>query len=254
MIAALGMYDRPETREATDRFWALIRDGLRAAGQAAPESLARDGRAYMEGWLSPDLLLSQTCGYPFRARLHPHVALIGTPDYGVEGCPPGHYRSLLICRAGDPRGTEAEFAAARLAFNDELSQSGWAAPALHMAERGLTVRPALRSGGHLASARAVAEGAAEWAALDAVTWRLMLRHDPLAPRLRVWGHTAATPGLPYVTAAGRDPAPIRAAIRAAIAALAPQDRDTLGLRGLVEIPAAAYLAQPNPPPPILAEA
>lgn len=254
MIAALGMYDRPETRDATDRFWALIRDGLRAAGQAAPEHLARDDRAYMAGWLAPDLLLSQTCGYPFRARLHPHVALIGTPDYGLEGCPPGHYRSALVCRADDPRATEAEFAAARLAVNDALSQSGWAAPALHLAERGLTARPALQSGGHLASARAVAEGAADWAALDAVTWRLIARHDPLAARLRVWAWTAPSPGLPYITAAGRDPAPIRAAIRAAIAALAPGDRDRLGLRGLVEIPAAAYLAQPNPAPPILIDA
>ncbi|MDR0808926.1 MAG: phosphate/phosphite/phosphonate ABC transporter substrate-binding protein [Gemmobacter sp.] len=254
MIATLGMYDRPETQGATDRFWVLIRDGLRAAGHAAPEHLSRDTRAYMENWLSPDLLLSQTCGYPFRARLHPKVTLIGTPDYGVEGCPPGHYRSVLVCRASDPRDSEAEFATTRLAFNEDLSQSGWAAPALHMAERGLPTRPALRSGAHLASARAVAEGAADWAALDAVTWRLILRHDPFAARLRVWGQTAPAPGLPYITAAGRDPAPIRRAIRAAIAALAPQDRDAIGPRKLVEIPAAIYLAQPNPPPPILAEA
>lgn len=39
MIASLGMYDRPETMAANDRLWALVRDGLRARGIAAPEAL-----------------------------------------------------------------------------------------------------------------------------------------------------------------------------------------------------------------------
>ena len=86
MIAALGMYDRPETAAANDALWALIRDGLRARGMDAPEVLTRGAGAYWPAWESPDMLLSQTCGLPFRARLHEKVTLIGTPDYGVEGC------------------------------------------------------------------------------------------------------------------------------------------------------------------------
>lgn len=252
MIAALGMYDRPELRAETDGYWALIRDGLRARGIAAPEGLVRDDRAWMDGWLSPDLLLSQTCGLPFRARLQGHVTLVGTPDFGVEGCAPGYYRSVLICHADAPTPALADLPRLRFAYNDGLSQSGWAAPLAHLAARGLAPRPTLHSGGHVASARAVAEGAADWAALDAVTWRLIGAHDPgLARRLHVLDRTAPTPGLPYVTAAGRDPEPIAAALAEAIAALPAASRAALGLRGLVRIPAAAYLALPVPPLPVL---
>lgn len=252
MIAALGMYDRPELRGSTDRYWSLIRDGLRKRGIDAPEALTRDERAWWAGWQSPDLLLSQTCGMPFRTVLKDVVTLVGTPDFGVEGCAPGHYRSALVARGDDPRAELADFAEAAFAFNDARSQSGWAAAANHMAGLGLPIRPALETGGHAASARAVAEGRADWAALDAVTWRLLLRWEPeLASRLRVTGWTDPTPGLPYVTARGSDTAPLAAAVAEAIVTLPPADRAALGLCGLVTIPAADYLAVPVPPPPAL---
>ena len=93
MIASLAMYDRAEAQPANDRLWGLIRDGLRRSGGAAPDRLTRGDGAYWPAWEAPDLVLSQTCGYPFRARLIGTVTLIGTPDYGVTGCPPGHYCS-----------------------------------------------------------------------------------------------------------------------------------------------------------------
>ena len=40
-IAALPMYDWPETRAETDAEWARIRDSLRAQGVDAPESVVR---------------------------------------------------------------------------------------------------------------------------------------------------------------------------------------------------------------------
>ncbi|MFN7224061.1 MAG: hypothetical protein ACK4MS_08580, partial [Paracoccaceae bacterium] len=107
MIASLGMYDRPETSAANDALWALIRDALRDRGRDAPQALTRGEAACWPAWQAPDLVLSQTCGLPFRSRLHDHVTLIGTPDYGVEGCAPGYYRSVLIARSDDPRQTEA---------------------------------------------------------------------------------------------------------------------------------------------------
>ena len=64
MIASLGMYDRTETAAANDRLWAGIRDGLRARGIAAPEALTRGDGAYWPAWQAPDLVLSQTCGFP----------------------------------------------------------------------------------------------------------------------------------------------------------------------------------------------
>lgn len=250
MIASLGMYDRAECQPANDRLWALIRDGLRAAGIDAPERLTRGEGAYWPAWQSPDLILSQTCGYPFRARLHGQVRLVGTPDYGVEGCPPGHYRSVLVARAGDGRGDVAEFDGVPLAYNEALSQSGWAAPQTHAARIGIRLPAGPATGAHRASAETVAEGRADIAALDAVTWGLIQRFDPaLAAVLKVVGRTDPTPGLPLITGPAQDADLIAGCVARAIDALSEDDRATLRLRGLVRLPAADYLAVPNPPAP-----
>lgn len=250
MIASLPMYDRPEIAPATDRLWAAVRDGLRRRGMAAPAALTRGAADLWPQWTAPDLVLSQTCGYPYRSRLHGQVTLVGTPDFAVEGCPPGYYRSLFVVRAGDGRETLAAFNGARLAYNDALSQSGWAAPQTHAAQAGLRLAPGPCTGGHRLSARAVAEGRADLAALDAVTWRLIGVHDPaLAGALRVIAATDPTPGLPYITALGQDAGQTFGAVAQAIAGLATADRAALGLCGLIALPAAAYLAVPTPPGP-----
>ncbi|MFN6925156.1 MAG: phosphate/phosphite/phosphonate ABC transporter substrate-binding protein [Tabrizicola sp.] len=249
MTASLGMYDFGPAMAANDRFWALVRDGLRARGIAAPDALTRGEGAYWPAWEAPDLVLSQTCGYPFRARLHGRVTYVGTPDYRVEGCPPGYYRSVFVVRTDDPRQTLQEFDGAAFAYNEALSQSGWAAPQTHAAKLGIRLSPALRTGSHRLSAQAVAEDRAEIAALDAVTHALLQDVEPFMSRLRRIALTDPTPGLPYIAATGADAAATFDAIAGAIAALAPGDRAALRLSGIVRIPEAAYLAVPNPPAP-----
>lgn len=243
MIAALPMYERPETVAVHGRFWALIRDGLRERGCEAPDALTRGGDVW-EIWQSPDLVLAQTCGLPYRARLHDRVTLIGTPDYGLPDAPPGHYCSVLVARQGET----PEIERARLAYNEALSQSGWAA-ALTLAG-GRSYAGTLETGAHRESARAVAEGRADLAALDAVTWRLMERFEPdLTARLHVITRSPATPGLPLIAGPDRDTAAGFEAVAAAIDALDTEDRELLGLTGLVAIPKSAYLALPLPPAP-----
>ena len=249
MIASLAMYDRAEVQPANDRLWALIRDELRAEGLPAPETLTRGPQAYWQAWESPDLTLSQTCGYPYRAKLHGKVTLLATPDYGVEHCPPGHYVSVYVARKDDPRDSLAEFDGAGLAFNEDLSQSGWAGPMSHALSQGVTLKPSLRSGGHILSARAVAEGRADIAGIDAVTWTMITRHDAFATGLKVVARTTPTPGLPWVAAKGADADALFPILEQALAALSPEDRATLCLKGLTRIPAEAYLAIPTPPPP-----
>lgn len=249
MIASLGMYDFGPAIAANDRLWALVRDGLRARGIGAPEALTRGDGAYWPAWEAPDLVLSQTCGYPFRARLHGRVTYVGTPDYGVEGCPPGHYRSVFVVQADDPRQRLEDFDGAAFAYNEDLSQSGWAAPQTHAAKLGLRLPPALRTGGHRLSAQAVADGRAEIAALDAVTHSLLLAGEPAMSRLRVIARTEPTPGLPYIARPGADAAAAFDALFEAIDTLSPEDRATLRLRGILRLPEAAYLAVPNPPSP-----
>jgi len=69
-------------------------------------------------------------------------------------------------------------------------------------------------------------------------------------RLRTIGRSAATPGLPLITALGRDPEPLRGALIAALSDVSPQDRTAMGgLRGFVVFDPADYYAVPLPAPP-----
>ena len=249
MIAALPMYDFGDLRAANDELWSRVRDGLRARGYPAPDELTHDAPDLWALWEAPDLVLAQTCGVPYRARLHGRVELVGTPDYGLPDCPPGYYCSVFVARRDDPRTGLAAFDGAAFAYNEALSQSGWAAPATHAGSMGLRLRPVLQTGAHRASAQAVAEGRADLAALDAVTWRHLQRLDPVAGALREVARTAPTPGLPLISAAGSDVDALRGALNAAVAALPDPARAVLGLRGIVQLSPAAYLAVPTPAPP-----
>jgi len=249
MIASLGMYDRAETGPALDRFWAAIRDGLRSRGIAAPDALTRGEAAYWPAWQAPDLVFSQTCGLPFRSGLLPDVALIGTPDAGVTGCSPGHYRSVFVVRADDARQTPEACSGADFALNEAMSQSGWGAAFAWFGARGLDLRPVRETGSHRQSALDVLHGHADFAAIDAVTWALLCEHEDWTNGLRVIGHTDPTPSLPYITAKGADTGAMFDAVADAIADIGPHDRATLRLQGIVAIPAATYLAVPVPSAP-----
>ena len=244
MNASLPMYDLPPQQRANDEFWQAIRKYL----QAGPATLTRKGNLW-DHWLSPGLILSQTCGYPYRAKLHDKVTLVGTPDYGLEGCPPGYYCSVFIARADNPRLRLEDFAEARFAYNEALSQSGWAAPQHHVAQFGFQFQNLVETGAHRQSALAVLEGSAELAALDALTWKLLQRNEPFPAVLREVARTEPTPALPYITHKEADPAPIYAAIEAGIEDLHAIMREALSLKGMVSIPPEDYLAVPTPAGP-----
>lgn len=243
MIASLPMYAFPRTAAADARLWAGIRDRLRATGIDAPENLTLTPGDLLRHWTDPALLLSQTCGRPYKEHLHGKVQIIGTPDYGIKGCPPGHYQSLVIARADDPRDDLRAYAGALFAFNEPGSQSGWAALAAEVPE--VLTGPRLQTGSHRASTLAVRAGKADFASIDAVTFRHLTAASE-ATGLKVIHGTTPRPGLPLITNVVQDPKPLFTAISDAIDALAPADRDTLGLRGLVRIPVEDYLALPDP--------
>ena len=242
MTAMLGMYDRPETAAANDRFWQTIRDNL----GFGPRTLNRDGD-FWEIWRDPDLVFAQTCGMPFRLELHEQVQLVGTPDYGLADCPPGFYNSVIIARKTAHDASLAALCSGVFSFNEPVSQSGWAAPMIHLEAMGLSPATCLQTGEHVASACAVAEGRADFAALDALTWKLIRRYDDFADNLQVVSRTTPTPTLPFVTGRNQPVETIREAVARAIEELSDQDRQTLNLKGLVEIPVSDYLRVPNPP-------
>ena len=138
--------------------------------------------------------------------------------------------------------------AQRFAYNEPVSQSGWAAPSTHAAKTGTRFGAYIQTGAHVASAKAVADGDADIAGIDALTWALICECEPWAQKLREVERTTPTPGLPYITSLANNPARIRAAVEQAIAALSAADRAALHLQGLVVIPEETYLAVPTPPP------
>lgn len=243
MIASLGMYDRVETAACNDALWAAIRSNL----GYGPAQLDRTS-AFMDIWKSPELLFSQTCGMPYRTGLHSHVQLLGTPDYAIPDVPPGYYYSVMLVRAGDDKEVES-YCDRVLAYNGPTSQSGWAAAQNHACELGFQFEELFRSGAHMASAVAVADGQADIAALDALTWRMICQYDDIAKNLSVIATTSPTPGLPFITAPARDADAINVAVDLAIQELPDEHREVLGINGMVRFEPADYMQIRTPPAP-----
>ena len=245
MIANLMMYRRPELNEAHAQLWRFIHARLSDLGIASPETLSQDAEEFFV-WKHPDLVLSQTCGMPYRMWLHDKVQLVGTPDYGLPDCPAGYYRSAIVVRADDPRTQVSAFKDATFAYNETFSQSGYAAPFWHVKPHGFWFENRLQTEQHLASARAVATGHADIASLDAVTWRNIEKYEPFATDLRVLEWTKPTPGLPLITALGQNAELIFQAVLGAIGDMDQHARELLGIQSIVKIPKDAYLSVRNP--------
>lgn len=130
--------------------------------------------------------------------------LVARPDYGLEHANGGTYQSAVICRA-ESLGDLAMFRGSRVAINEYGSQSGCNALAGHLIRQKLDREgpffgEVVLSGAHRASARMVAEGAADVAAIDAVAWALFAELEPARhARLRVLAWTRPTPVLPFIT-------------------------------------------------------
>lgn len=239
MIASLPMYLRPSNKAAHDALWARIRDNLRAHDIPAPDALDHEIDC-MDGWGRPDLTLGQICNLPYRAQFRDKVTVIGAADYVLPDCAPGYYRSVFVVRGDDPRQAPQDFAGARFAYNDPLSNSGLAAPHVWAAARGFSFRYGPVTGSHNSSITAVAENRADIAAIDLQTWLIEEQDHPLAGTLRVIGTTDQSPGMTFITRAGQNPQPYLDAISSAIAALAERDRTTLNLRGIIQLAETAY--------------
>jgi ABC-type phosphate/phosphonate transport system substrate-binding protein len=234
-VAFLPMYVVHGTNVHADTLWRCLRDSLRSHGIEAPEQVSHF-EPRLKGWLHPELILGQTCGLPYITKLCGSVELVGTPDYGVEGCPPGFYHSTLVVSSADTRKHLSEFLGGTLAVNGRDSQSGYAAMMLAsapFARAGRCFQRAIHSGSHAASIQLVAEGSADIAAIDSVTWRMHRQFDPATSGLKPIGTTEPTPGLPFIAVAAKADAKLFDAVRAGIAALPEETRQAFGLRDLV---------------------
>ena len=245
MLASLSMYDRPELKAHNQVYWSEIRRALYSRGIESPKLLTEEGTG-LAFWGSPKLFLSQTCGLPYRKYLHNKVNLVGTPDCGVKGCPPGYYCSYFIVRKNDKRNSLPQFNNSVFAYNEKNSQSGFASAWNHLKSLGFWFQNIKITGSHLRSAHSLVNGDADIAAIDAVTWRFIKKYEAIATELRILEATDPTPGLPYITSKTLKCDVMFDAIEDAIKNLSKNVLRELNIKGIIKIPKASYLAIPLP--------
>ena len=242
-VAALPMYDWPELRHDTDTLWERLRECLQDNSFPAPQRLDREQPA-SDIWQDDRLPLGQTCGLPYVRNLATTVSLVGTPAYDIE-CGAGSYYIVIVVDPDCSAASLEELAGLRLAYNSPHSQSGYAALAYALYSNS-SVPPKfaarLKTGSHRGLIRAVADGLADVAAIDAVTWQIALRHEPMAARLRVLASTKPTPGLPFICARRKDRNAdhIHMAVVEAMAALNEDSRQNLLLTGFAHTAPSDY--------------
>lgn len=237
-IAILPMYDFPWTAAANDALWVAISARLDEAGIEAPKVLTRGGDLDAH-WRDPRLVFGQTCSYPYVTRLKDAAAPIAAPEYEFPGCEGTSHRSFIIRGATDPRRALAEFRGSIAGLNAHDSNTGmnlFRSAIAPIAGGAPFFRAVVVTGSHQGSMEAVAEGWADLASIDCVSFGLLARGRPeLLDRVAVVAESAASPGLPFIASAGLG-APAIAAVREALfAALGDPNlaevRVALGLKG-----------------------
>lgn len=241
-IAALPMYNVTPALATAWRDW--LDDVL---SRVKPACRIVEPDEELHGfWRRPNVLLSQTCGYPLMHGLNEQVQLIATPQFDAPGCEGTDYSSVLVTRVEATFDSLAACRGARAAYNQDDSNSGMnvfrhaVAP---LARNGAFFSAVLRTGSHLGSLRAVAENRADVAAIDCVTFAFVCDELPeLAQQVRQIGVTAAAPGLPLI-ASSNVPFATIVTLREALseAHLAqPERARRLRLKGFSTLPLADY--------------
>ena len=237
LIAQLPMYDWPEVRAATDALWAKIHTALQKRSVGAPDTLDRE-KSRDTTWLSPQLLLSQTCGLPLVQNLRDQVAVLGRFTYQNSSLD-GDYHSVIITRRTESINHPSDLLDKRAAINHEDSYSGCLALKRWVSTLGESTAffsKVIETGSHRNSVRAVADGLVDTAAIDHVSWCLAQRVEPAAKTLKVIARTDDRPGLPLITRTEQDIkalSNLQLALNEAATMLDPVSRTALGITGFV---------------------
>jgi len=196
------MYDFPEVQDSTRRLLAALVDALTSCGEVV-HAETPDGSVHeklMEMWRSNRTALSQSCGLPFVEDLHEFVDLIGTFVWTDVSEAQGRYQTMIVVREALNVSSVSEVGGLRPVVSNTQSLSGWCS--LGVALAGVTsdpmfVRPFVKSGGHARSLQLLQDNEADFASIDAATFRLLNRHRPaLTKDLRVIGRGPVVPATP----------------------------------------------------------
>ncbi|MFJ2481883.1 phosphate/phosphite/phosphonate ABC transporter substrate-binding protein [Pseudomonas sp. NPDC087598] len=197
----LLMYVAPEPIRAANECWIS-----RILEHLGVIRLNAESLSLPELWLSPDLLLTQTCGYPLMTALRGEVRIVGRPRYELPDASAGNHCSLILSRADDPRKSLADFRSSRGVINSDDSNSGMNLLRHRLAplqQGGRFFASVGISGAHRESLRWLREGLADLAAIDSVTYAYLAHYaaDEVSG-LHVVGRSALSPTLPFITFAG----------------------------------------------------
>ena len=241
-LATLSMYDWPEVSCSIDALWDAIQHQLALRDINAPIGLTRN-RSASDLWHDPNLIVGQTCGWPYANKLRETVIPFARFDYGLEDCPAGHYNSVFIGNQPDQRillkSAEALLSAKAIAVNSDDSQSGFRVfgEILGKPPKGLFEENQLiTTGAHRNSLLAIAKGDAEIAAIDSVAFELAKSFEPEAvSQVHLIGKSQPKPGLPLITskANGHLSKALLEAVTSAVEALDTNARSALHIKNVI---------------------
>jgi ABC-type phosphate/phosphonate transport system substrate-binding protein len=219
-VAGLPMYEFPHLQAAHDALWTAVAERLTAQGcSGVPRQLTRN-RSHLDLLRHPLLLLGQTCEYPLAKSYADNVALVGTPCYTAPGCAGPTYSSVVIVRADDTVEQLAGLRNRRCVVNEWDSNSGmnlFRAVIAAVSDGTPFFQSVVQSGSHRNSVAQVAQGHADVAAVDCVSFAHLQRVCPVdIAKLRVLCRTPASPSLPFITARATSEVTMRA-LRSALA-------------------------------------
>ena len=135
-LASFPWYDLAEIRWAQDVLWSAIGRDLRERGwRDVPAALERS-QAHTAQWVSPELLLSQACGYDVLYGFADALKLVATPRFAAPGCEGPSYSSYIVVRdrsryekLEDLRGARAAIKRAHLSLRGQRAAPASGSPA-----------------------------------------------------------------------------------------------------------------------------
>jgi len=244
------MYNLPEMRPLNAAFWEALRGLLEAAGANGLPAALTFERPPVPERIGPEVLFSQTCGFPLETVYRGQAIRLGAPCYDAAGCDGPTHCGLFIVPAGSSARTVGDLKGGRFLLNSRLSNSGMNLPRRALADLAAGkpfFEHVIETGSQPGNLDRIARAEADATAVDCVTYAFWSRHRPdAARRTRVLAQTPPSPAIPFVTSAAT-PAVAVALLRDALGRLAREPRFAalragLLIKDIVAVPDERYRA------------